>query len=196
MFETPSTSTIEVKIGRHTRYPAFITTAPAILDAPSTLTLYSGPLKDIASLAVDDLPSDVATTDTPSRLVLIDTLDVASQHGRCRGQGHRLTQADSVVVGATLRLWLSQRALRPDRHDRGRRAERGDEQHSDHHDGRTRVVSDGGRDRAARHRQSARGAETRRIRGFSPSRRLRTARRFHRTAGHRSQRLDAIRGVR
>jgi hypothetical protein len=48
-YEAPSCSrastpaTIEVRIGRQTRlHHAFITTAPAVLDAPSTLTLYAG----------------------------------------------------------------------------------------------------------------------------------------------------------
>ena len=55
MSDTSITPSIEVTIGRQTRlYHAFITTAPAVLDAPSTLTLYAGPLKDVAGLAVDD----------------------------------------------------------------------------------------------------------------------------------------------
>ena len=56
MSDTSITPSIEVTIGRQTRlYHAFITTAPAVLDAPSTVTLYAGPLKDIAGLAADDL---------------------------------------------------------------------------------------------------------------------------------------------
>ena len=51
------TPNIEVTIGRQTRlYHAFITTAPAALDAPSTLTLYAGPLKDVAGFAVEMVP--------------------------------------------------------------------------------------------------------------------------------------------
>ena len=54
MSDTSITPSIEVTIGRQTRlYHAFITTAPAALDAPSTLTLYAGPLKDVAGFAVD-----------------------------------------------------------------------------------------------------------------------------------------------
>jgi hypothetical protein len=115
MFQT-STTTIEVRIGLQTRlYHSFITTAPAVLDAPSTLTLYAGPLKDIASLALEDLPADVAAADIPSRLVLIDTTELLWQRDRCSAQGYRLTPADSVVVGTTLRLWLLHRLLSPAR---------------------------------------------------------------------------------
>ena len=54
MSDTSITPSIEVTIGRQTRlYHAFITTAPAALDAPSTLTLYAGPLSDVAGFAVD-----------------------------------------------------------------------------------------------------------------------------------------------
>lgn len=53
MLETSITPSIKVTIGRQTHlYRTFITTAPAALDAPSTLTLYTGPLKDVAGLAV------------------------------------------------------------------------------------------------------------------------------------------------
>ena len=71
------TPTIEVTIGRQTRlYHAFITTAPAALDAPSTLTLYAGPLKDVAGFAVDSVALDTTKAATPSRLVLIDTTEL------------------------------------------------------------------------------------------------------------------------
>jgi hypothetical protein len=110
MFEASTTPTIEVRIGRQTRlYHAFITTAPAVLDSPSTLTLYAGPVKHIATLALDDLPPDVASADIPSRLVLIDTTELVWQRERCCAQGYRLTPADSVVVGTTLQSWLWQR---------------------------------------------------------------------------------------
>ena len=46
--------TITVTIGRQTRvYHAFITTAPAAYDAPSTLTLHAASLNDVAGLAAD-----------------------------------------------------------------------------------------------------------------------------------------------
>lgn len=112
MFEVSTTPTIEVRIGRQTRlYHAFITTAPATLDAPSTLTLHAGVLKDVASLAVEDLPADVAATEVPARLVLIDTTELDWQRDRCKGQGYRLAIADAVVVGTALRFWLSRRPV-------------------------------------------------------------------------------------
>ncbi len=46
------TPSIEVTIGRETRlYHAFITTAPARLDAPATVTLHTGPLSDVSGMA-------------------------------------------------------------------------------------------------------------------------------------------------
>ena len=61
------TPSIEVTIGRQTRlYHAFITTAPATLDAPSTVTLYAGPLKDVAGLAGEDLTFDTSKAATPA----------------------------------------------------------------------------------------------------------------------------------
>lgn len=56
MSDTSITPKIEGTIGRQTRlYHAFVTTAPAALDAPSTLTLCAGPLKDVAGFAVDSV---------------------------------------------------------------------------------------------------------------------------------------------
>ena len=67
IYGTPS---IEVTIGRQTRlYHAFITTAPATLDAPSTVTLYVGPLKDVAGLASEELTVDTTPLSTPKAAV-------------------------------------------------------------------------------------------------------------------------------
>jgi hypothetical protein len=115
MSNTSITPNIEVTIGRQTRlYHAFVTTAPAALDAPSTLTLYVGPLKDVASLAVDDHAFDAAKLATPSRLVLIDATELGWQRARCRAKAHRLMPADPVLVGfTTLQQWLWQRLQIP-----------------------------------------------------------------------------------
>jgi hypothetical protein len=115
MSDTSITPNIEVTIGRQTRlYHAFVTTAPATLDAPSTLTLYAGPLKEIAGFAVDDVGFNAAKAATPSRLVLIDTTELGWQRARCRANAHRLTPADPVLVGfKTLQQWLWQRLLIP-----------------------------------------------------------------------------------
>ena len=51
MTQIHGTPSIEVTIGRQTRlYHAFITTAPAAYDAPSTLTLHAASLNDVAGL--------------------------------------------------------------------------------------------------------------------------------------------------
>lgn len=111
MTERSTTPTIAVTIGSQTRlYHAFITTAPAGLDAPSTVTLYAGPLKDIAGLAADDVALDAEKSGTLSRLVFIDTTELGWQRARCRAKSHRLAPADPVLVGfATLQQWLWQR---------------------------------------------------------------------------------------
>lgn len=105
------TPSIEVTIGRQTRlYHAFITTAPAALDAPSTLTLYAGPLSDVVGFAVDPVDMDAAKARTPSRLILIDAAELGWQRARCRSRAHRLAPADPVLVGLnTLQQWLWQR---------------------------------------------------------------------------------------
>ncbi len=115
MHDTSITPSIEVTIGRQTRlYHAFITTAPAALDAPSTLTLYAGPLGDVVGFAVDPVTLDTTRARTPSRLILIDTSELAWQRARCRSRAHRLAPADPVLVGLnTLQQWLWQRLQLP-----------------------------------------------------------------------------------
>ena len=109
MSDTSTTPSIAVTIGRQTRlYHAFITTSPPALDAPSTLTLYAGPLKDIAGLAADDLALETEKAGTPSRLVLIDATELGWQRASCRAKAHRLMPADPILVGFTTlqqRLW-------------------------------------------------------------------------------------------
>ena len=115
MTQIHGTPSIEVTIGRQTRlYHAFITTAPATLDAPSTVTLYAGPLRDVAGLAGEELTIDTTKAATPSRLVLIDTTELGWQRARCRAKAHRLLPADPVLVGfTTLQQWLWQRLQEP-----------------------------------------------------------------------------------
>ena len=115
MTQIHGTPTIEVTIGRQTRlYHAFVTTAPATLDAPSTVTLYAGPLKDVAGLAGEELTLDATKAATPSRLVLIDTTELGWQRARCRSRAHRLMPADPFLVGVnTLQQWLWRRLQIP-----------------------------------------------------------------------------------
>jgi hypothetical protein len=108
MSDTSFTPSIAVTIDRQTRsYQAFITTAPAVLDAPSTLTLYAGPLKEIVGLAIDEVAFDAARATTPTRLVLVDTTEVGGQRSRYRAWAHRLMPADPFLVGFNpLEQWL------------------------------------------------------------------------------------------
>ena len=105
------TPSITVAIGRQARlYHAFITTAPAALDAPSTMTLYAAALADVSGLAADPLRVESSRARTPARLVLIDAVEFAWQRARYREGQHLLAAADPVLVGLnTLQHWLWQR---------------------------------------------------------------------------------------
>ena len=51
MRDFATTPSIDITIGRQARlYHAFVTTAPAALDSPSTVTLYASTLSDLAGL--------------------------------------------------------------------------------------------------------------------------------------------------
>jgi hypothetical protein len=102
------TPNITVTIGCHTReYIAFVTTAPATLDAPSTVTLYAAALSDVAAFAADPIIGDELRATTPARLVLVDALDLAWQRARYRDNHQRLLPADRVFVGLNLlEPWL------------------------------------------------------------------------------------------
>ncbi len=115
MSHTSITPSIQVTIGRQTRlYHAFNTTAPAALDAPSTLTLYAGSLSDVVGFAVDPMFLVAAKARTPSRLILIDAAELAWQRARCCSRAHRLAPVDPVLVGLnTLQQWLWQRLQIP-----------------------------------------------------------------------------------
>ena len=57
------TPSIAVTIGRQTRlYHAYVTTAPAALDSPSTLTLYLSTLADVAGFAANPVTHDAHDT--------------------------------------------------------------------------------------------------------------------------------------
>jgi hypothetical protein len=103
---TSITPSIGVTIGRLTRlYYAYITTAPAALDAPATLTLYTAPITDVCELAYDEIAFDRCRARTPARLILVDTTERT-----CREHRHLLAEADPVLVGLNkLQDWLWQR---------------------------------------------------------------------------------------
>jgi hypothetical protein len=112
---TAITPRITVTIGRQTRlYFAFVTTAPAELDAPSTMTLYAATFSDVAGFAADPITYDELRARTPARLVLVDAMELAWQRARYRGNQHLLLPADPVLVGMnTLQHWLWQRLRAP-----------------------------------------------------------------------------------
>lgn len=111
MQASPRTPNIAVTIGRQTRlYYAFITTAPAALDAPSTVTLYASTLADVSGLAADDLGFHRYRARTDARLVLVDATELSWQRRRYREHTHLFAPADPVLVGfTTLQRWLWQR---------------------------------------------------------------------------------------
>ena len=105
------TPSVTVTIGQHTRqYFAFVTTAPASLDSPATVTLHAGPFADVVGLAADPMTVDELKARMPGRLVLIEAFELAWQRAKYRGQQHLLLHADPGLVGLnTLQLWLWQR---------------------------------------------------------------------------------------
>ena len=109
------TPSITVTIGRHTRlYFAFVTTAPAELDSPATMTLHAATFSDVAGFAADPITYDEIRGRTPARLVLVDAMEFAWQRARYRGNQHLLLPADPGLVGLnTLQHWLWQRLQAP-----------------------------------------------------------------------------------
>ena len=115
MNERSLTPNITVTIGHHTRvYFAFVTTAPAELDSPATVTLHGALFAEMAGFAADPITLDNIRARTPARLVLVDAMELAWQRARCRGNQHLLLPADPVLVGLnTLQHWLWQRLQAP-----------------------------------------------------------------------------------
>ena len=106
------TPSITVTIGRHTRqYFAFVTTGPAQLDSPSTITLHAAAFGEVAGLfAADPITCAESRGRTPARLILVDATERDQQRANYRGSPHRLLPADRVLVGLnTLQHWLWQR---------------------------------------------------------------------------------------
>jgi hypothetical protein len=102
------TPSIEVTIGRETRlYHAFITTAPARLDAPATVTLHIGSFSDVSTMAADPIAFDPARAKSRARLVLVDAIELEWQRARYREGHHLFASADPVLVGTNaLQHWL------------------------------------------------------------------------------------------
>ena len=80
MTERSLTPNITVTIGHHTRiYFAFVTTAPAELDSPATVTLHSATFADVAGFAADPITLDEAHGRISARLILVDAMELAWQ---------------------------------------------------------------------------------------------------------------------
>jgi hypothetical protein len=109
------TPSIGVTIGRQTRlYYAYITTAPAALDAPATMTLCAATLADLAGLAFDEVIFDTCRARTTARLILVDATERSCQQRRTREHKHLFAAADPVLIGlATLQDLLWQRLGTP-----------------------------------------------------------------------------------
>ena len=109
------TPSITVTIGRDTRlYFAFVTTAPADLDAPATMTLHASTISDVAGFAADPITHDEHRGRTAARLVLVDAMELAWQRARIRGPHYLFVPADPGLVGLnTLQHWLWQRLQAP-----------------------------------------------------------------------------------
>lgn len=111
MLDRSLTPSITVTIGRYTRlYFAFITTAPADLDSPATITLHAGNLSEVSGFAAEPLTLDPGRANSAARLVLVDAMELAWQRAKYRGHQHLLLAGDPVLVGLnTLQHWLWQR---------------------------------------------------------------------------------------
>jgi hypothetical protein len=105
------TPSITVTIGRHTRqYFAFVTTAPAELDSPATMTLHTASFADVAGFAADSVAHDESRARITARLVLVDAMELAWQRAKYGGYQHLFLRADPGLVGLnTLQHWLWQR---------------------------------------------------------------------------------------
>lgn len=111
MLQKSNTASIVVTIGTRSRlFEAFVTSAPAHLDAPSTITLYAGTLADVAVFAADEIVLEACRSNSLARLVLVDAAELPWQRTRCREAHHLLAAADGGLVGInTLQHWLWRR---------------------------------------------------------------------------------------
>ena len=76
MLDRSLTPSITVTIGRYTRlYFAFITTAPAELDSPATITLLADTLLELSCYAEDPFSLDTTAQQYAARLVLVDAIE-------------------------------------------------------------------------------------------------------------------------
>ena len=115
MCQLSITPSITVTIGQRTRlYFAFVTTAPADLDSPATVTLHASTFSDVVGFAAEPVSHATDGGRVPARLVLVDAMELAWQRAKYRGHQHVLLPADPILVGFnTLQHWLWQRLQAP-----------------------------------------------------------------------------------
>ena len=115
MFDT-TPSAVDVTIGGETRiYEAFVTTAPAACDTPTTVTLSESSFAEIAGWAADPISFDATFAGTPARLVLIRRgKDLELQKAYYREGRYLLAPTDPILLDAnTLQHWLWNRLAMP-----------------------------------------------------------------------------------
>jgi hypothetical protein len=107
--------TIIVAIGREAhQFHAVVTTAPAPLDAPATLTLYEATLADVFGMAAPAPTLHEQRADAPARLVLVEATQFTWQRARWREADHLFAPADPVLLSLkTLQRWLWYRLRAP-----------------------------------------------------------------------------------
>jgi hypothetical protein len=115
MNDRTTTPTIVVAIGREAhQFHAVVTTAPAPLDAPGTLTLYEATLADVSGMAAAPPTLHERQADMPARLVLVEASELTWQRARWREADHLFASADPVLLGLnTLQRWLWYRLRAP-----------------------------------------------------------------------------------
>lgn len=95
MLDRSRTPSISVTIGRREcLYDAFITTAPAKLDLPATITLLADTLLELSCYAENPFSLDTTRSRYAARLVLVDNLQSDWQCAKYEGNGHLLIAAD------------------------------------------------------------------------------------------------------
>ena len=103
--------TVTVEIGGLRReYHAFLTTARPVFDGPSTLTLYSSHVADVAGFAATRIEFSRALGRMSARIVLVDATEL-EWHYAAYAAGHGLlAPVDIQRLGQqTLQRWLWQR---------------------------------------------------------------------------------------
>ena len=95
MLDRSPKASISVTIGRlECLYDAVITTAPARLDLPDTITLLADTLLDLSCYAEDPFSLDTTRSKYAARLVLADSLKREWQCATYEGNGHLVIAAD------------------------------------------------------------------------------------------------------